>query len=199
MRRSLLFVALFSVVLIGCAAHSAGAGGPAPTFNQNLLLPNSGSAAEPSIRVDSFGTPFVIAPTGVPAGCKAWRIAHDGSSAAYLGFPDSTLGGGDCDWAIGPKETGATADDLAYSSLTLPNITTGKSDDNGASWTPPNVYSQQVAGDDRMWMAADPQLNAGGHGTIYMTYHDISAGEIELGVSTDGGVTYLQNSPLINP
>src|SRR5437763_14817655 len=132
MQRSLVFVALFSVVLIGGAVHRAGAGGTAPTFNQNLLLPNSGSTGEPSIRVDSHGTPFVIAPTGVPAGCKAWRLTHDGSSAAFLGYPDSTLGGGDCDWAIGPQETGGNSDDLAYSSLTLPNITTGKSDDNGA-------------------------------------------------------------------
>jgi hypothetical protein len=179
---------------------------PAPaTFNPNLLLPNSAGVAEPSIRTNEQGIPFVIGPTGVPAGCKAFRVTHDGSSAKFIGFPDHTAGGGDCDWAIGPKETSptisppATAGDLAYSSLTLANITTGKSDDGGNTFGPPNPYSQQVAGDDRMWMAADPKLNNLGFTDIYMTYHDISVVDIQLGVSRDGGQTYVQNGPIINP
>src|SRR5438094_7078747 len=87
----------------------------APTFNPNLLLPGSEQAGEPSIRTDSTGTPYVIGPIGVPAGCKAFKVSHDGSAAAFLGFPDQTVGGGDCDWALGPKETnpvaGATSQD----------------------------------------------------------------------------------------
>src|SRR5437762_1707233 len=132
------------------------------------------------------------------------RIAHDGSASSFLGFPDHTAGGGDCDWAIGPQETSstisppATDDDLAYSSLTLANITTSKSDDGGATFGPPNLYSQQVAGDDRMWMAADPKLNSLGFDDVYMTYHDVSVGDIQLGVSRDGGQTYVQNGPIIN-
>src|SRR5881296_1305280 len=152
---------------------------PSATFNTNLLLSGSSGAGEPSIRTDRFGRSFVIAPTGVTAGCKAFRVAHDGSASSFLGFPDHTAGGGDCDWAIGPQETSATIsppptdDDLAYSSLTLANITTGKSDDGGNSFGPPNVYSQQVGGDDRMWMAADPRLNSLGFADIFMTYHDV--------------------------
>ena len=175
------------------------------TFNANLLLQGSSNVAEPSIRTDRFGRPFVIGPTGVPAGCKAWRVTHDGSAAAYLGQPDHTAGGGDCDWAIGPQETSptisppATDDVLAYSSLSLANITTGKSDDGGNSFGPPNVYSQQVGGDDRMWMAADPRLNSLGLANIFMTYHDVSGPEdIEMGVSIDGGFSYIQNAPIIN-
>jgi hypothetical protein len=175
------------------------------TFNANLLLQGSSNVAEPSIRTDRFGRPFVIGPTGVPAGCKAWRVTHDGSTAAYLGQPDHTAGGGDCDWAIGPQETSATIsppatdDVLAYSSLTLPNITTGKSDDGGNSFGPPNVFSQQVAGDDRMWMAADPRLNSLGLANIFMTYHDVAGPQdIQLGVSIDGGFSYVQNGPIIN-
>src|SRR5207245_1413054 len=85
--------------------------------------------------------------------------------------------------------SGAATDDvLAYSSLTLPNITTGKSDDGGNSFGPPNVFSQQVAGDDRMWMAADPTLNSLGLADIFMTYHDVAGPQdIQLGVSIDGG------------
>src|SRR5947208_480770 len=177
----------------------------AATFNTNLLLAGSSSAGEPSIRTDRFGRSFVIGPTGVPAGCKAFRVTHDGSASTFLGFPDHTAGGGDCDWAIGPQETSATItppptdDDLAYSSLTLANITTGKSDDGGTTFGPPNPYSQQVAGDDRMWMASDPTVNSLGFDDVYMTYHDVSVGDIQLGVSRDGGQTYVQNGPIINP
>src|SRR5207244_5864722 len=31
------------------------------------------------------------------------------------------------------------------------------------------------------------------------TYHDVSAGNIELSISLDGGQTYTQNGPAINP
>ena len=180
---------------------------PSPaTFNTNLLLAGSSSAGEPSIRTDRFGRSFVIGPIGVPAGCKAFRVTHDGSASTFLGFPDHTAGGGDCDWAIGPQETaslpgfGAPSDDaLAYSSLTLANITTGKSNDGGTTFGPPNAYSQQIAGDDRMWMAADPKLNSLGFDDVYMTYHDVTIVDIQLGVSRDGGQTYVQNGPIINP
>jgi hypothetical protein len=178
---------------------------PAQMFNPNLLLQGSSNAAEPSIRTDRFGRAFVIAPIGVPAGCKAFRVAHNGASATYIGQPDHTAGGGDCDWAIGPQETSATVsppatdDVLAYSSLTLPNITTGKSDDGGNSFGPPNVFSQQVFGDDRMWMAADPRLNNLGLANVFMTYHDVAGPQdIQLGVSIDGGFSYVQNGPIIN-
>src|SRR5438094_745264 len=191
------------LTLLGPAAAAAKPG--SATFNPNLLLQGSTNTAEPSIRTDRFGRSFVIGPTGVPAGCKAWRVTHDGSSATYIGQPDHTAGGGDCDWAIGPQETSATIspaptdDDLAYSSLSLANITTGKSDDGGNSFGPPNVYSQQVGGDDRMWMAADPRLNALGFANIFMTYHDVGGPQdIQLGVSIDGGFSYVQNAPIIN-
>src|SRR5438552_2377193 len=179
---------------------------PSATFNTNLLLSGSSGAGEPSIRTDRFGRSFVIAPIGVPAGCKAFRVTHDGSASAFLGFPDHTAGGGDCDWAIGPQETEAltgfgapSADALAYSSLTLANITTGKSNDGGTTFGPPNPYSQQVAGDDRMWMTADPRPNSLGLADVYMTYYDVSVFYIQLGVSRDGGQTYVQNGPIINP
>lgn len=177
---------------------------PAATFNPNLLLPSSSGAAEPSIRTNSAGTSFVIGPTGIQ--CKAMRVNHAGSAATYIGAPDHNVGGGDCDWAVGPKETAAlptfptpTADDLAFSSLdNLVNITTGKSSDNGNSFISPNPASTQVVGDDRMWMASDPKLNSAGFNTVYMTYHDVSLVDIELSISTDGGFTYTQNAPIIN-
>jgi Bacterial Ig-like domain (group 1) len=197
-------VLLVAISLVG--GGSAGASPPpAPTFNQNLLLPGSSGAGEPSIRTDQFGQSFVIGPTGVPAGCKAMRVRHDGSAATFLGFPDHTAGGGDCDWASGPQETAnlpgfgpSTDSGLAYSSLTAANITVGKSNDGGNSFGPPNPGAAQVGGDDRMWQAADPQLNSGGFDTVFMSYHDVSVGNIEVSISVNGGQTYAQSTPLIN-
>ncbi|TMF57693.1 MAG: hypothetical protein E6I16_12500, partial [Chloroflexi bacterium] len=201
----IVVVSMLGVLPLTTIGPAAAAKPSGTIFNPNLLLQGSSNTAEPSIRTDRFGRSFVIGPTGVPAGCKAWRVTHDGSSGVYIGQPDHTAGGGDCDWAIGPQETSATitpppTDDLlAYSSLTLANITTGKSDDGGNSFGPPNVYSQQVGGDDRMWMAADPRLNSLGFANIFMTYHDVSGPEdIQLGVSIDGGFSYVQNAPIIN-
>lgn len=174
----------------------------AGTFNTNLLLKGSNSAGEPSIRTDQYGNAYVIGPIGVPAGCKAFKVTHDGSSSKFLGFPDHTAGGGDCDFAIGPKETApsvsATGNDLAYSSLSLANVTVGKSDDGGKTFGPPNPGAAQIAIDDRMWMDADPKPNALGFDDVFLDYHDIDTDNIELSISTDGGQTYVQSGPIVN-
>lgn len=200
----LLAATIAGLCLLGPASRGAYAAPIAATFNPNLLLPNSDGAAEPSIRTDRFGQSFVIGPIGVPAGCKAFRVNHAGSAAAYLGFPDHTAGGGDCDFAIGPQETAPsvpaqTDDNLAYSSLTLANITVGKSSDGGNTFGPPNPGGAQEALDDRMWMAADPKLNAAGLDNVFMTYHDLHIDDIDMVVSSDGGQTYGQGQPIINP
>ena len=180
----------------------AGAAPLAATFSPNLLLPGSNNAAEPSIKTDRFGRSFVIGPTG--SQCKAMRVSHNGSIGTFIGAPDHNLGGGDCDWAIGPQETlpgtsGATDSNIAYSSLdNLANITVGKSSDGGNTFGPPNPAAAQVGGDDRMWMVPDPKLNSNGQNTVFLIYHDISLVDIEMSISTDGGQTYVQSGPIIN-
>ncbi len=207
-RRELVAVVIVLLTAVPFLAGTRGASAAAPpaaTFNPNLLLAGSAGAAEPSIRTDHTGQAFVIGPTG--AQCQAFRVSHDGSHAQSIGAPDHKVGGGDCDWALGPQETaslptfGAPSDNaLAFSSLdNLANITVGKSNDGGKTFGPPNPAAAQVGGDDRMWMAADPKLNSSGYATIFMTFHDISLGDIELSISTDGGQTYLQSGPIINP
>ena len=208
-RRATLTALLALVVAMPFIGRTSVSASPpaTATFNPNLLLPGSSGAGEPSIRTDRFGRSFVIGPTG--AQCQAMRVSHDGSSAKFLGAPDHNAGGGDCDWAIGPQETATLptfptpADsDLAFSSLdNLLNITVGKSNDGGASFGAPNPAAAQVVGDDRMWNVADPKLNSRGFATVYMSYHDISTGltNIQVSVSTDGGQTYVQSGPLINP
>src|SRR5437016_2839444 len=153
MRRKLAGVAAIAaglgvLTIAGWTAVPAGAAPPSAGFNPSLLLKGSNGAAEPSIRTDRYGRAFVIAPIGVPAGCKAFRISHDGSASTFLGFPDHTAGGGDCDVSIGPKETApasaATDDTISYSSLTLANITVGKSNDGGTTFGPPNPGPAQA-------------------------------------------------------
>src|SRR2546430_5222922 len=178
---------------------------PSATFNKNLLLKGSNGAAEPSIRTDKFGRPFVTGPTGVGGGCPAWRVSHDGSTAKFIGRPDQGVGGGDCDWAVGPQETSATItpaasdSDLAFSSLTLPSITVAKSDDGGTTFSHPNPVATQLVGNDRMWMAADPKLNALGFANVFMTYHDVSAGNHRLNHFPDGRQTDPPQCPAVQP
>ena len=50
-----------------------------------------------------------------------------------------------------------------------------------------------------MWMDADPKLNAAGMTDVFMSYHDIDTNQIQLVTSEDGGQSYQQNAPLINP
>ena len=192
-----------AVVVAAVAAGlspSTAATPPAATFNPNLLLKGSDGAAEPSIRTDMFGRSFVTGPVGVPGGCPSFRVLHDGSASTAIGKPDMGVGGGDCDWAIGPQETAVTSTDgdLAFSSLTLPSITVNKSDNGGTTFGVPNALGTQVLGDDRMWMAADPKLNGAGFADVFMTYHDVTVGGIQMSVSIDGGQTYTQNSQLIS-
>lgn len=200
---------LAAIQLAGGSATSASAGArtvarlsAAGTFNPSLLLKGSNGAAEPSIRTDQYGNSYVIGPIGVPAGCKAFKVRHDGSASTFIGFPDHTAGGGDCDFAIGPKETAptvhATGNDLAFSSLSLANVTVGKSDDGGTTFGPPNPAAAQIAIDDRMWMDADPKPNALGFDDVFLDYHDINTDDIQLSISTDGGQTYVQSGPIIN-
>jgi len=208
-RSLVVAVSAVMVALPTVWARPVSAAPPAtPTFNPNLLLAGSEGAGEPSIKTDSHGTHFVIGPTGFPTGgCHAFRVAQSGASSHDIGFPDHNVGGGDCDWAIGPKETSpttmpnpATDDNLAYSSLLLSNIVVGKSSDGGNSFTAPNTYGQPIAEDDRMWNVADTQNNAAGLNDDFMTYHDLNTDEIWQVTSTDGGVTYnTSTNPVIVP
>src|SRR5439155_14896186 len=64
---------------------------------------------------------------------------------------------------------------------------------------PPNAGAAQVPLDDRMWMDADPKPNALGFDNVFLTYHDLDTFDIQLSVSTDGGQSYVQSGPIINP
>lgn len=161
-----------------------------PQFTPGLQLvaqaPYGLFQAEPSIRVDSGGRIYVIAPATQPIGCEFWTVAPGARSAVFHTPPDLSTGGGDCDLAVSnAPEPGAAYPTVSYSSLALADLTVGKSTDGGATFTVPNVVGSQIVGDDRQW-------NAAGEGsTVYMSYHIVETNNIAVARSTDGGQTYL--------
>jgi hypothetical protein len=142
--------------------------------------------AEPNIKTDLDGNLYVMAAASTPIGCELWTLPPGGTGpATFRGAPDSGAGGGDCDIAFSPTvPAGQTKQTLAYASLTLPDITVGKSTDGAQSFTTPNPAGSQIVADDRQWLAA-----AGGN-TFYMSSHIIASDNIAISKSTDGGQTY---------
>jgi len=161
--------------------------GPAFTAPVQLTasFPYGLTQGEPTIKSDAAGNLFVMAPGSTPIGCELWRLPPGAATSTFLGAPDGGAGGGDCDIAFSPDvPSGQSAQTLAYSSLTLPDITVGASTDDGGTFSTPNPAGSPVVGDDRQWLTA-----AGGN-TFYMSSHIVASDNIAVSKSTDGGRTY---------
>jgi hypothetical protein len=140
---------------------------------------------EPNIKSDAAGNLYVMAAASTPIGCELWRLPAGALTPSFLGAPDDGAGGGDCDIALSPDvPAGQSGQTLAYSSLTLPDITVGSSTDAGTTFSTPNPAGSQIVADDRQWLAA-----AGGN-TFYMSSHIVASDNIAVSRSTDGGRTY---------
>ncbi len=191
---------------VAIAATSTGS--PAAAFTPGLALLNdrdtTPGGAEPSIAVDSHDNVYVTGPVGVPTGgCPFWWVhpgtldPDSGHAYTYQGTTDTdheSVGGGDCDVATQQSLGDGSFDELSVSSLSLANLTTNKSTDGGATWSDPaNPFGMQVFGVDRQWQATDQGL-----GAQYLTTHDLATTNIQVAVSTDGGYTYVQNTPAID-
>jgi len=186
-------IAIPSVLLlasVGLAPSAATADTTsALAFQKGLQLsapfPYGLAQGEPTIRVDNTGLMYVMAPGSTPIGCELWTLPPGAQSDAFRGAPDDGAGGGDCDVAISPTTAaGQSNPTMAYSSLSLPNITVGNTTDGGASFSTPNLAASQVPGDDRQWMAW------GDANTVYLDSHLLATDNIGVSASTDGGLTY---------
>ena len=176
-------------------ANPASANPPTNRFTPGLHLtadfPYGLVQAEPSVQVmPDTGAIFVAAPASTPIGCEVWKLTPDARSFSFRGAPDNGLGGGDCDLSAVPN--GSSEPTIAYSSLTLPNLTVGNSTDGGQTWTTPNPLASQIVGTDRQWMVTSTD------GTIYMSYHIVATNNIAVAASTDGGRTYLDRGLAID-
>src|SRR5207302_1399309 len=127
---------------------------------------------------------------GQPDNCGIFGLTG-GGCVNNVGSPTNlgvAPGGGDADIAVNaPDPNNSAIPNLALTSLALvPGVTATRSRNRGDTFfTPPNLLSATVPGDDRMWNDAvdDPS-------TVYMSYHDVATFNIEVQRSSDGGLTY---------
>jgi hypothetical protein len=144
----------------------------------------------------------------VPAGVDLWYHDLNPASATfdpfmrvptYRGQPDGTTektpadvggdGGGDIDLAVGfPPLAGPEREVpfLAYSSLTLANISSGLTRDRGVTFelNPVGNLSGGPPGDDRQWHEFL------GSDSVYLLYRTVAPAIAQVQRSDDGGFTY---------
>ncbi len=181
------------------------------TFGPNIALkaPVAAKDGEPSIRTDYKGNSYTGGIRGLPAGVDLWYVNLDPSSTqfdpllrfpAYRGQPDGTTtqtpadvggdGGGDIDLAVGfpplPGQTEAAVPTLAYSSLTLANISSGRTTDKGVTYNlnPVGNLTGGPPGDDRQWHEFL------GSSSVYLLYRTVAPAIAQIQRSDDGGFTY---------
>ncbi|MFN2508246.1 MAG: hypothetical protein ABR589_05685 [Chthoniobacterales bacterium] len=146
---------------------------------------------------------------GVPAGVDLWYFNLNPNSAkfdagmrvpAYRGQPDGVTektpedaggdGGGDIDLAVGfpplGSEPAPNVPLLAYSSLTLANISSGLTRDRGLTFelNPFGNLTGGPPGDDRQWHEFL------GANTVYLLYRTVAPAIAQVQRSDDGGFTY---------
>ncbi|CAN5748800.1 hypothetical protein BH20VER1_BH20VER1_15560 [soil metagenome] len=181
------------------------------TFSPNtpLKAPVAARDGEPSIRTDYKGNSYAGGIRGVPAGVDLWYVNLDPTSAkfdplmrfpVYRGQPDGTTqqtpidvgadGGGDIDLAVGfpplPGQTEPAVPFLAYSSLTLANISTGITTNRGETFqlNPAGNLTGGPPGDDRQWHEFL------GSSSVYLLYRTVAPAIAQVQRSNDGGFTY---------
>ena len=196
--------------------------------NQNLCLPRlapvGGSmgplafivqGVEPSDRVDSQGTVYVVSIRGVPGGVDLWRWYQTADGAPtfngalpfrYEGQPDNcgiltngcannvgsltnlgvAPGGGDADIAVNaPDPLNSNTPNLALTSLLLAPGVTATHSTDRGNTFSPPNVAAALIPGD------DRQWNdAIDVSTAYLEYHDAATFNIDVQRSNDGGLTY---------
>ena len=188
------------------------------TFSPNTAVkaPVAARDGEPSIRTDYKGNSYTGGIRGVPAGVDLWYFDLNPNSPTfdpnvrvpiYRGQPDGFTertdadaggdGGGDIDLAVGfpplnPAEQAREIPFLAYSSLTLANISSGRSQNRGETFelNPAGNLTGGPPGDDRQWHEFH------GQSTAFLLYRTVAPAIAQVQRSTDGGFTYGATTPV---
>lgn len=148
--------------------------------------------AEPSLRYDKAGNIYTCGPFGGSrAADYAQKSEDNGDTFRVLGEPPEGRiapgGGGDCEISTAPQKNADEKYTLSYTGLeTLANFSTGRSEDEGKTFTS-GIFSSSVPLVDRQWMESN------GSSEVYLFYNQIPFGGT-LQRSTDGGLTYLPAS-----
>ena len=167
-----------------------------PTFYRPVVSGIAGQGYEQDIRIDNKGTVYTSVPDGGPSGASwIWKSTDRGKTfkwvagaAPLTGHIAACQGGGDTELATD------SAGHLYFNILSLANFSTARSDDGGATFTPPNCTAVAGAGVDRQWYATDGDPTNGGN--LYMAYDSVVQGNpnCPVGASPNNELT-LARSP----
>jgi hypothetical protein len=184
-----------------------------PTWSSPVELQGKLNGGEPSLVFDpsSPNYAYVVAPQAIPAASNAliggtntngvgfWASSNGAQSFGSGINIGSTVGGGDSDVAVDPKNGSVYTADLEAVAADI-----CKSSDHGQSFTSGNALAagdacnavttnQQGPEDDRPW------LNVGPDSSVYLTYHDLAFGAPIVERSTDGGATFTPCGSILDP
>ncbi len=178
-------VYLPSADVFTCNKHLAGQG---PVFDH-------GGDGEPAVKFDRDGNAWVSGIAGVGGGIGLWKIPVSdvcAQSPVFIPNADAGVGGGDTDLEIAPERNVLGNFNLYVSSLTLANITSSTSVNNGATFVPV-VVSDPVPVNDRQWNAAY------GANTLFLSWRSLNTGnQLFCSRSDDAGLTFGPPIPVYN-
>jgi hypothetical protein len=194
-------------------AHATSGSSIAPRFTAPLELKGYGGG-EPSLALDPSNSRnvYVTAPQGIPTGVNAafgssttsgvgFWASHDGGKTFPVAHDlGSAFGGGDSDVEVGADGTVYVADLEAAGAAICTSIDHGRTFTSGnaakAADNCQNVTTnQQGPENDRQWLNVDHAQSS----TVYLTYHDFSAGFPIMERSDDHGATFTPCGTILNP
>ncbi|MFZ1220645.1 MAG: hypothetical protein WAO00_15230 [Chthoniobacterales bacterium] len=168
-----------------------------PTFGNPVIAGIGGSGFEVDVRVDPSDSNriYMSAPGALSSDTSwIWRSLDAGKTfkwvpngAPLTGKVTTCHGGGDTELGVD------SAGHLYFNDLTLANFSTGRSDDQGVSFTCSNTGVPDTAV-DRQWYTIDGDPTNGG--SIYLANDEIGPGGVMCGNSTGNNVLVMYRSPI---
>jgi hypothetical protein len=183
----ILTAVILSAALSGQAAYAA------TGFTTRVSPATQTNATEPSVVVDrSDGTIYVA---WQASGSHIARSDDGGRTFTQLTELDpfgQDLG--DVHVRVGGPTASGSHRVYVSSLERLPlalQVKLAFSDDRGATWTINHIAAVNPSFIDRPWIAVSPSSVKASQDRVYIVYHDFTASQINVNVSTDGGTTFV--------